>query len=76
MDVVLLDRGLPDGVGLELVGPLREVNPHAGVLVMSTTVEMSHPEDAMEAGAEGVIDELWRPSSGCGRRSGVKEAAG
>jgi hypothetical protein len=26
--------------------------------VMSTTVEMSHPADAMEAGAEGVIDKL------------------
>jgi DNA-binding NarL/FixJ family response regulator len=58
IDVALVDRGLPDGDGLELIGPLREVNPHARVLVMSTTVEMSHPADAMEAGAEGVIDKL------------------
>jgi DNA-binding NarL/FixJ family response regulator len=38
--------------------PLREVNPHARVLVMSMTAQMSHPEDAMEAGADGVIDKL------------------
>jgi DNA-binding NarL/FixJ family response regulator len=58
VDVVLLDRGLPDGDGLELIGPLREVNPLARVVVMSATVEMSHPEDAIEAGADGVIDKL------------------
>jgi DNA-binding NarL/FixJ family response regulator len=61
VDVALLDRGLPDGDGLELIGPLREVNPHARVLVMSSTVEMLHPTDAMEAGADGVIDKLDTP---------------
>jgi DNA-binding NarL/FixJ family response regulator len=58
VEVVLLDRGLPDGDGLELIGALREVNPHARVLVMSATVEMTHPEDAIEAGADEVIDKL------------------
>jgi DNA-binding NarL/FixJ family response regulator len=58
VDVVLLDRGLPDGDGLEFIGALREVNPHARVLVMSATVEMSHPADAIEAGADEVIDKL------------------
>jgi DNA-binding NarL/FixJ family response regulator len=57
-DVVILDRGLPDGDGLELMGPLREANPNARVLVMSATAEMRHPEDAIEAGADGVIDKL------------------
>jgi DNA-binding NarL/FixJ family response regulator len=61
VDVALLDRGLPDGDGLELIGPLREVNPHARVLVMSSTVEMIHPTDAMETGADGVIDKLDTP---------------
>ena len=28
-DVALLERGLPDGDGLKLMGPLREVNPGA-----------------------------------------------
>ena len=56
--MALLDRGLPDGDGLKLMRPLREANPHARVLVMSLTVQMNHPEDAMEAGADGVIDKL------------------
>jgi len=59
VDVALLDRGLPDGDGLKLMRPLRDANPHARVLVMSATVEMRHPEDALEAGADGVIDKLW-----------------
>ena len=56
--MALLDRGLPDGDGLKLMWPLREVYPHARVLVMSLTAQMSHPEDAIEAGADGVIDKL------------------
>src|SRR5215204_6363956 len=58
VDVALLDRGLPDGDGLKLMWPLREANPHARVLVMSLSGQMSHPEDAIAAGANGVIDKL------------------
>jgi CheY-like chemotaxis protein len=61
VDVALLDRGLPDGDGLELMGPLRAVNPGARVFVISSTAEMIHPKDAIEAGADGVIDKLDRP---------------
>jgi two-component system, NarL family, response regulator DevR len=58
VDVALLDRGLPDSDGLKLMWPLREANPHARVLVMSLSGQMSHPEDAIAAGADGVIDKL------------------
>ena len=58
VDVVIFDRALPDGDGLELIGPLREANPRARILAMSATAEMRHPEDAIEAGADGVIDKL------------------
>jgi two-component system response regulator DevR len=61
VDVALLDRGLPDGDGLKLTSALRAVNPGARVLVMSATVEMRHPTDAMEAGADGVIDKVDAP---------------
>jgi DNA-binding NarL/FixJ family response regulator len=61
VDVALIDRGLPDGDGLELIGPLRAVNPGARVFVISSTVEMIHPTDAAQAGAEGVIDKLDPP---------------
>jgi DNA-binding NarL/FixJ family response regulator len=61
IDVALIDRGLPDGDGLELIGALRAVNPGARVFVISSTVEMLHPKDAIRAGAEGVIDKLDPP---------------
>src|SRR5215217_8019351 len=51
-------RTMLDGDGLELIGPLREANPRARILAMSATAEMRHPEDAIEAGADGVIDKL------------------
>jgi DNA-binding response OmpR family regulator len=58
VDVALLDRGLPDGDGLELIGELRALNPGARVLVISSTDEVIHPTVAIEAGADGVIDKL------------------
>jgi DNA-binding NarL/FixJ family response regulator len=58
VDVALLDRGLPDGDGLELIGELRAMNPGARVYVISSTDEVIHPTDAIEAGADGVIDKL------------------
>ena len=58
VDVALLDRGLPDGDGLELIGELRAANPDARVFVISSTEEEIHPTDAIEAGADGVIDKL------------------
>jgi len=61
IDVALLDRGLPDGDGLGLMGDLREVNPSARVFVISSTAEMIHPKDAIQAGADGVIDKLDTP---------------
>ena len=61
VDVALIDRGLPDGDGLDLMGDLRAVNPGARVFVISSTAEMIHPKDAIEAGAEGVIDKLDTP---------------
>jgi DNA-binding NarL/FixJ family response regulator len=61
VDVALLDRGLPDGDGLELIAALRAVNSGARVYVISSTAEMIHPTDAMEAGADGVIDKFDTP---------------
>jgi DNA-binding NarL/FixJ family response regulator len=61
VDVALLDRGLPDGDGLELIGELRAANPDARVFVISSTEEEIHPTDAIEAGADGVIDKFDTP---------------
>jgi DNA-binding NarL/FixJ family response regulator len=43
---------------LKLMWSLQEANPDAKFFVMSATAEMGHPEDAIEAGAAGVIDKL------------------
>ena len=61
VDVALLHRRLPDGDGLELISAVREVNPGARVFVISSAPEMLHPTDAIEAGADGVIDKIDTP---------------
>ena len=61
IDVALIDRGLPDGDGLGLVGELRHASPGVRVFVISSTAEKVHPGDAFEAGADGVIDKLDAP---------------
>jgi DNA-binding NarL/FixJ family response regulator len=61
IDVVLADRNLPDGDGLELVGTLRKVSPGAALLVMSTTLEEMHPGPPLDAGAAGVVDKVAAP---------------
>jgi DNA-binding NarL/FixJ family response regulator len=61
VDVALLDRGLPDGDGLGLIGELRAMNPGVRVFVISSTAEMIHPKDALEAGADGTIDKMDAP---------------
>jgi DNA-binding NarL/FixJ family response regulator len=61
VDVAIIDRGLPDGDGLELISELREASPGAAVLVMSATVEQAHPEQALEAGADGILDKIAPP---------------
>jgi DNA-binding NarL/FixJ family response regulator len=61
VDVALLDRGLPDGDGLELVGELRKADPGVRVFVISSTTETLHPTDAKEAGADGIIDKMDTP---------------
>jgi DNA-binding NarL/FixJ family response regulator len=61
VDVAIIDRGLPNGDGLELISELREASPGAGVLVMSLTEEQAHPEQALEAGADGILDKIASP---------------
>ena len=73
VDVALLDRGLPDGDGLELIDALREVNPRARVFVISSTAEVIHPTDAIVAGADGVIDKLDTPE---GVFAAIREVGG
>lgn len=50
-DVVLLDLGLPDGNGLDLLSPLTESQPDLPVVVMTSSSELTDVVSAMSSGA-------------------------
>lgn len=53
--VYLVDLGLPDGRGEELIRRLRRTNPHAELLVFTVFGEESRLMEALEAGATGYV---------------------
>lgn len=55
VDVAVVDLGLPDGSGTELLGRLRESQPRAMSLVLTASVEPAEFARAVEAGASGVM---------------------
>jgi PAS domain S-box-containing protein len=56
VDVAVIDLGLPDGYGGDLIKDLREAYPQAQALVLSATLERAQIARAVEAGAAGVIN--------------------
>jgi DNA-binding NarL/FixJ family response regulator len=77
-DVVVLDLGLPDGNGVDLIGELREANPAGSVLIMSASLHPTNIERAMRAGAAEVLDKLSSPKEVVGtvRRLGNASESG
>jgi DNA-binding NarL/FixJ family response regulator/signal transduction histidine kinase len=55
VDVAILDLGLPDGYGGELVKELRGSNSQAQALVLSASFDRAEIARAVEAGAAGVL---------------------
>jgi two-component system response regulator DevR len=60
-DVVLLDLRLPDGNGIDLIAEIRGVNPDAGVVILSATLDPRSLSKAKEAGADKMLDKLATP---------------
>ncbi len=57
VDVAVVDLGLPDGFGADLIGELRKVNPNAQALVLSATLD--HATIARHRkGAAGALDKM------------------
>jgi DNA-binding NarL/FixJ family response regulator len=55
-DVVILDLGLPDGSGADLIPELRAVNPKAHALVLTAAFDPAMATKAIEHGATAVLD--------------------
>jgi DNA-binding NarL/FixJ family response regulator len=60
-DVAVLDLGLPDGDGRELIGELRRASPGTSVLVLSATIKPEHLDDLRTAGANAVLAKVESP---------------
>ena len=60
-DVAVLDMGLPDGVGSDLVAGLREVCPGSAVLILSASLDLPNLARARGAGADGILDKFAEP---------------
>jgi DNA-binding NarL/FixJ family response regulator len=74
-DVAVLDLGLPDGNGADLITDLRGSNPDAAVLILSASLDPASLERAAEAGANKIMDKLTTPVEliGAIRRLGTGE---
>jgi DNA-binding NarL/FixJ family response regulator len=57
-DVAILDVGLPDGVGIDLIPELRAVNFQMPVLVLTASRDPAVLTRAIEYGAGAVLDKM------------------
>ena len=57
-DVVVLDLGLPDGHGEDLIADFRRSNPDVGVLILSASLDPASIEKATRLGADEIMDKL------------------
>lgn len=59
-DVALVDLGLPDGAGVEVIRALRRANRRCRLMVLSASVDDFELLHAVEAGAVGVLHKSSR----------------
>jgi PAS domain S-box-containing protein len=60
VDVAVVDLGLPDGYGGDLIRELRDVNPRAQALVLSAGLDRSEIARAIQSGAAGAVNKTAR----------------
>ena len=58
LDVAILDLGLPDGSGADLIADLRRDGNEVRVLVLSASLDPGGIEKARSAGADEILDKL------------------
>jgi DNA-binding NarL/FixJ family response regulator len=76
-DVALLDLGLPDGNGSDLIADLRGTDPGVSVVVLSASLDPKSVERATQAGADEILDKFATPGEVLGtiRHIGPRGAA-
>ena len=57
-DVVILDLGLPDGSGADLIRELREANPEARAIVLTSSFDPALHARVIKYGAAAVLDKI------------------
>jgi two-component system response regulator DevR len=57
-DVAILDVGLPDGLGIDLIPELRALNAQAQILVLTASRDRAVIRRAIEDGADAVLDKM------------------
>jgi DNA-binding NarL/FixJ family response regulator len=57
-DVAILDVGLPDGLGIDLIPELRTVNCQVQVVVLTASRDPTVLSRAIEYGAAAVLDKM------------------
>jgi PAS domain S-box-containing protein len=60
VDVALIDLGLPDGYGADLVSELRRASPDAQALVLSASLDRAEMARAVASGAAGAVHKTAR----------------
>jgi DNA-binding NarL/FixJ family response regulator len=58
LDVAILDLGLPDGSGADLITDLRRDGNEVRVLILSASLDPEGIEKARSAGADEILDKL------------------
>ena len=58
LDVAVLDLGLPDGNGVDLIADLLRASNEVRVLVLSASLDPARIEKARSAGADEILDKL------------------
>jgi DNA-binding NarL/FixJ family response regulator len=57
-EVAVLDLGLPDGNGADLIADLRRTSPGVRVMVLSASLDPAGIEEATRLGADEILDKL------------------
>lgn len=60
VDVAVIDLGLPDGFGADLIDDLHVASPRAQALVLSGALDRAEMAQAVARGAAGVLDKTMR----------------